>query len=319
MSDDETVAALAGVLSTLAKQYDPKRANTFSGQVAANNVNLAKISLPGPNSSAKSVLERELSALASRIQFLESTASTFRGSALPLTPGTPGEPGISPPFQRTSSDSPTDRTSLPARQVLGTNRDKRSSWMNNWLAAGEGGNGDRQLQTAQLTEEQLSNIRDHLNKQTDQIKSQREHIESLSAQVQRQQRAQTEAFGNGIEDFEGLTRELQKHQQANLAFQKALREIGSIVTAVANGDLSKKVVVHAKEMDPEIATFKRTINIMVDQLGMFASQVTDLAREVGTEGKLGGQAEVPDVSGVWAELTDNGAFWGRCLDLYHCH
>lgn len=93
---------------------------------------------------------------------------------------------------------------------------------------------------------------------------------------------------------------------ANLAFQKALREIGAIVTAVAMGDLSKKVLIHAKEMDPEITLFKRTINTMVDQLQEFASQVTFLAREVGTEGRLGGQANLPGVAGIWAELTDSG-------------
>jgi osomolarity two-component system sensor histidine kinase NIK1 len=71
------------------------------------------------------------------------------------------------------------------------------------------------------------------------------------------------------------------------------------------GDLSKKVLIHAKEMDPEITLFKRTINTMVDQLQEFASQVTFLAREVGTEGRLGGQANLPGVAGIWAELTDS--------------
>jgi osomolarity two-component system sensor histidine kinase NIK1 len=74
------------------------------------------------------------------------------------------------------------------------------------------------------------------------------------------------------------------------------------------GDLSKKVLIHAKEMDPEITLFKRTINTMVDQLQEFASQVTFLAREVGTEGRLGGQANLPGVAGIWAELTDSGKY-----------
>ncbi|KAI7683502.1 hypothetical protein KC353_g21425, partial [Hortaea werneckii] len=87
--------------------------------------------------------------------------------------------------------------------------------------------------------------------------------------------------------------------------QKVLREIGTIITAVANGDLSKKVLIHVTEKDPEIARFKHTINRMVDQLQEFASQVTHLAKEVGTEGQLGGQALVPGVDGIWAELTKN--------------
>src|SRR5262249_4755759 len=127
-----------------------------------------------------------------------------------------------------------------------------------------------------------------------------------SMAINRQLRNQDIAFGHGIEDIGTMKRELVKHQQANLAFQKALREIGIIVTAVANGDLSKKVKIHAKELDPEITTFKRTINKMVDQFQDFASQVTNLAKEVGNEGRLGGQACLPGVDGIWAELTESG-------------
>src|SRR6185295_11143440 len=71
---------------------------------------------------------------------------------------------------------------------------------------------------------------------------------------------------------------------------------------VAKGDLSKKITVDVKG---EIAELKNTINTMVDQLNAFASEVTRVAREVGTEGKLGGQAEVKGVAGVWEDLTDN--------------
>lgn len=78
------------------------------------------------------------------------------------------------------------------------------------------------------------------------------------------------------------------------------------VTIVAKGDLSKKVPVHAVEMDPEITTFKNTINSMTDQLQTFASEVSRVAREVGTEGRLGGQARIAGVEGTWKELTDNG-------------
>ncbi|KAJ8611115.1 hypothetical protein MRB53_038110 [Persea americana] len=90
-----------------------------------------------------------------------------------------------------------------------------------------------------------------------------------------------------------------------MAFQKALREIGNIVTAVAQGDLSKHVLIHEKELDPEITTFKITLNHLIDQLQEFAGQVSSLARDVGTNGRLGGQAVVPGVSGIWAELTSN--------------
>src|SRR5699024_1871447 len=75
-----------------------------------------------------------------------------------------------------------------------------------------------------------------------------------------------------------------------------VRAIAEVTTAVANGDLSKKITVDVKG---EIAELKNTINTMVDQLSSFASEVTRVAREVGTEGKLGGQAEVKGVSGTW--------------------
>ncbi len=81
-----------------------------------------------------------------------------------------------------------------------------------------------------------------------------------------------------------------------------MRAIAQVTTAVANGDLSKKMTAEAKG---EILQLKSTINTMVDQLNSFASEVTRVAREVGTEGKLGGQAEVKDVSGTWKDLTDN--------------
>ncbi|MFC4295798.1 HAMP domain-containing protein [Novosphingobium tardum] len=81
-----------------------------------------------------------------------------------------------------------------------------------------------------------------------------------------------------------------------------VRNIADVTTAVARGDLSKKITVDVKG---EILELKNTINTMVDQLNGFASEVTRVAREVGTEGKLGGQAQVPGVAGTWADLTDN--------------
>ena len=81
-----------------------------------------------------------------------------------------------------------------------------------------------------------------------------------------------------------------------------VRNIAEVTTAVANGDLSKKITVDVRG---EILELKETINVMVDQLWSFADEVTRVAREVGTEGKLGGQAQVRGVSGVWKDLTDN--------------
>ena len=84
-----------------------------------------------------------------------------------------------------------------------------------------------------------------------------------------------------------------------------MRNIAEVTTAVARGDLSRKITVDVKG---EILELKNTINTMVDQLNGFAGEVTRVAREVGTEGKLGGQAQVPGVAGTWKDLTDNVNF-----------
>jgi HAMP domain-containing protein len=84
--------------------------------------------------------------------------------------------------------------------------------------------------------------------------------------------------------------------------RRQVRNIAEVTTAVARGDLSKKITVDVKG---EILELKITINTMVDQLNGFASEVTRVAREVGTEGKLGGQARVEGVAGTWKDLTDN--------------
>ncbi|HEY0393611.1 MAG TPA: response regulator, partial [Candidatus Elarobacter sp.] len=89
-----------------------------------------------------------------------------------------------------------------------------------------------------------------------------------------------------------------------------VRNIAEVTTAVARGDLSRKITVEVKG---EILELKNTINVMVDQLNGFASEVTRVAREVGTEGKLGGQAQVPGVAGTWKDLTDNVNFMASNL------
>src|SRR6202040_4419648 len=82
-----------------------------------------------------------------------------------------------------------------------------------------------------------------------------------------------------------------------------VRNIAEVATAVARGDLSKKITVN---VSGEILQLKETINTMVGQLNAFAGEVTRVAREVGTEGRLGGQAQVLGVAGTWKDLTDSG-------------
>src|SRR5260221_13077082 len=89
----------------------------------------------------------------------------------------------------------------------------------------------------------------------------------------------------------------------NLAGQ--VRNIAEVSTAIANGDLLRKITV---DVSGEILQLKETLNPMVDQLNAFAGEVTRVAREVGTEGRLGGQAQVPGVAGTWKGLTDSVNF-----------
>ena len=87
-----------------------------------------------------------------------------------------------------------------------------------------------------------------------------------------------------------------------------VRDIATVTTAVAKGDLTQKVEASCKG---EILELKSTINSMVDQLRQFAQEVTKIAKQVGTDGQLGGQATVHDVEGTWADLTQNGIFFEK--------
>src|SRR5688500_17003749 len=106
-----------------------------------------------------------------------------------------------------------------------------------------------------------------------------------------------------VEGVAGTWRDLTENVNAmasNLTVQ--LRDVSGVATAIANGDLTRKITVEARG---EILQIKDVINKMVDQLSGFAAEVTRVAREVGTEGRLGGQANVPGVAGTWKDLTDN--------------
>ncbi len=134
-----------------------------------------------------------------------------------------------------------------------------------------------------------------------------EQLSSFAAEVTRVAReVGTEGKLGGqakVKNVEGTWKDLTdsvNSMAGNLTSQ--VRNIAEVTTAVASGDLSKKITVDVKG---EILELKNTINVMVDQLRSFASEVTRVAREVGTEGKLGGQANVPEVAGTWKDLTDN--------------
>jgi len=142
-----------------------------------------------------------------------------------------------------------------------------------------------------------------------------DRLRVVSSEVTRVSReVGTEGKLGGQADVKGLTgtwKDLTDNVNllaGNLTSQ--VRNIALVTTAVANGDLSKKITVDAKG---EILELKDTINVMVDQLRAFAAEVTRVAREVGTEGKLGGQAHVAGVAGTWKDLTDNVNFMATNL------
>ena len=142
-----------------------------------------------------------------------------------------------------------------------------------------------------------------------------DQLSSFAAEVTRVAReVGTEGILGGqarVKDVSGIWRDLTDNvnfMASNLTSQ--VRNIADVTTAVANGDLSKKITVDVKG---EVLELKNTINTMVDQLRSFADEVTRVAREVGTEGILGGQAQVKGVSGTWKDLTDNVNFMATNL------
>ncbi len=271
MSDAASLAAIAGLIKCLA--VDP--ATPPESGARLNH----QIRLPGTDSPEKSGLERELAALVLRVHDLEARANL--PAAATIFPDTP--------------DGASDAI-FADDKTLSSNTTKGSKPKYGPPLPRNG-----------FIDEALECLREHVDDQSKLLDSQRQELAGVNAQLLEQKQLQEKALAIiEQERVATLERELWKHQKANEAFQKALREIGEIVTAVARGDLSKKVRMNTVEMDPEITTFKRTINTMMDQLQVFSSEVSRVAREVGTEGILGGQAQIEGVDGTWKELTDNG-------------
>ncbi|MDQ3933660.1 MAG: HAMP domain-containing protein [Actinomycetota bacterium] len=147
---------------------------------------------------------------------------------------------------------------------------------------------------------EILELKDTINTMVDQLRSFAAEVTRVAREVGTEGKLGGQAEVEGVSGtWRGLTENVNL-MASNLTDQ--VRNIAQVTTAVANGDLSKKITVDAKG---EILELKDTINTMVDQLNAFAAEVTRVAREVGTEGKLGGQAEVEDVSGTWRGLTEN--------------
>jgi HAMP domain-containing protein/signal transduction histidine kinase/CheY-like chemotaxis protein len=147
---------------------------------------------------------------------------------------------------------------------------------------------------------EVAALADTINTMVEQLRSFAAEVTRVAREVGTEGKLGGQAEVQGVSGtWRGLTENVNL-MAANLTDQ--VRNIAQVTTAVAQGDLSQKITADAKG---EILELKDTINTMVDQLSSFADEVTRVAREVGTEGKLGGQAEVEDVSGTWRRLTEN--------------
>ena len=147
---------------------------------------------------------------------------------------------------------------------------------------------------------EILELKNTINAMVDQLNSFASEVTRVAREVGSEGRLGGQAQVRGVA---GVWKDLTDNVNSmagNLTDQ--VRNIAEVTTSVANGDLSKKITVNVKG---EILQLKNTINAMVDQLNSFASEVTRVAREVGTEGQLGGQAQVRGVAGVWKDLTDS--------------
>ncbi|MER6003919.1 HAMP domain-containing protein [Nonomuraea sp. NPDC051941] len=155
---------------------------------------------------------------------------------------------------------------------------------------------------------EILQLKDTLNTMVDQLSSFADEVTRVAREVGTEGKLGGRAEVKGVS---GVWKDLTDNVNSmanNLTYQ--VRNIAQVTTAVANGDLTRKIDVDAQG---EILELKSTMNTMVEQLSSFASEVTRVAREVGTEGQLGGQAQVRGVSGVWKDLTDNVNFMANNL------
>jgi HAMP domain-containing protein/CheY-like chemotaxis protein/signal transduction histidine kinase len=161
-------------------------------------------------------------------------------------------------------------------------------------------NGDLSRKITVDVRGEILQLKEAINTMVDQLRSFASEVTRVAREVGTEGKLGGQAIVSGVA---GTWKDLTDSVNAmatNLTGQ--VRNIAEVTTAVARGDLSRKITVDVKG---EILELKNTINTMVDQLNSFAAEVTRVAREVGTEGKLGGQAAVPGVAGTWKDLTDN--------------
>src|SRR5438132_1700450 len=167
-------------------------------------------------------------------------------------------------------------------------------------------NGDLSKKITVDVHGEILQLKEAINTMVDQLRSFAAEVTRVAREVGTEGKLAGQAQ---VRDVSGVWKDLTESvniMAGNLTAQ--VRNIADVTIAVANGDLSKKITADVRG---EILQLKEAINTMVDQLNAFAAEVTRVAREVGTEGKLGGQAQVRDVSGVWKDLTESVNFMDR--------
>jgi HAMP domain-containing protein/signal transduction histidine kinase/DNA-binding response OmpR family regulator len=169
-------------------------------------------------------------------------------------------------------------------------------------------NGDLSRKITVDVKGEILELKDTVNTMVDQLSSFASEVTRVAREVGTEGKLGGQADVKGVAGtWKDLTDNVNL-MASNLTVQ--LRDVSKVATAIANGDLTQKITVDVRG---EILQIKDVINTMVDQLSSFASEVTRVAREVGTEGKLGGQADVKDVSGTWKDLTDSVNFMAANL------
>lgn len=307
LKDDSAAPLGIGLLSCYSDHGVADTSNNLQN-ISYDITNIVPHSLPGEQSPAKALLVDQLNSL------IQSTSSLFVNNHSSSTQTKSAISELQPIAHQNNQEKSSFQQSLfsfsQSSPTSESSSSEPSSESIHTIASNDNDNDNDSSNECLYKKSLLSALFNKVQFQQNEIEMQRATVLALESDLEHA-RSTISAITQSLHpdqrrfiDTDLLDRELTKSQNANKAFQKALREIGEVVIAVAQGDLSKKVTVHAQEMDPEIIKFKETINTMMDHLQRFASEVTRVATEVAG-GTLGGQAEGEGTVGVWRELTDN--------------
>jgi HAMP domain-containing protein/CheY-like chemotaxis protein len=275
--------------------------NTMAGNLTAQVRNIAEVTTAVANGdlSKKITVEGrgEILELKNTINVMVDQLNSFAGEVTRVARevGTEGRLGGQAHVRGVGGvwKDLTDNVNLLAGQL--TNQIRNIAEVTTAVA-----NGDLSKKVTVDVQGEILELKNTINVMVDQLNSFAGEVTRVAWEVGTEGKLGGQAHVRGVSGTWADLTDNVNSMAANLTAQ--VRNIADVTTAVANGDLSKKITV---EGAGEIQQLKDTINVMVDQLNAFAGEVTRVAREVGTEGKLGGQAEVEGVGGVWKELTDN--------------